>query len=48
MKKRRMRRGISAGTIVTLALTAVLLLTSCIVYARLTGENGAIHRPAAD
>ena len=43
MKKRRMRRGISAGTIVTLALTAVLLLTSCIVYARLTGENGAIH-----
>lgn len=42
MKKRRMRRGVSAGTIVTLTLTAALIFVSCFVYARLTGENGAI------
>lgn len=37
-----MRRGVSAGTIVTLTLTAALIFVSCFVYARLTGENGAI------
>lgn len=42
MKKLRMRRGVSAGTIVTLTLTAALIFVSCFVYARLTGENGAI------
>ena len=42
MKKRRTRRGVSAGTIVTLTLTAALIFVSCFVYARLTGENGAI------
>lgn len=43
MKKRRVRRGVTAGTIVTLALVAVLAAMSCFVFVRLTGPNAAIE-----
>ena len=43
MKKRRVRRGVTAGTIVTLALVAALAATSCFVFIRLTGPNAAIE-----
>lgn len=43
MKKRKTRRGVSAGTVFTLALTAALLCMSFFVFTRLMGDNAAIN-----